>query len=209
MLLMMAPESLAARERGIVEGPKTTDLAGDALRETRTSNERHALLFERIASRIYRYFVKTVWDRNEAEELAQRTLVELEKSLREKTYDPARSFNAWMWLKAHGVFQQWCRERQTKGMKPLDDVAVTTSKDENNIDAETVLGELQRRLGDECYEVFVLYYEGGLTQSEVAEAVSRDRKTVATRLRQAHALIDELLDTKALISRPRDAERKS
>jgi len=209
MLLMMAPESLAARERGIVEGPKTTDLAGDALRETRTSNERHALLFERIASRIYRYFVKTVWDRNEAEELAQRTLVELEKSLREKTYDPARSFNAWMWLKAHGVFQQWCRERQTKGMKPLDDVAVTTSKDENNIDAETVLGELQRRLGDECYEVFVLYYEGGLTQSEVAEAVSRDRKTVATRLRQAHALIDELLDTKTLISRPRDAERKS
>jgi RNA polymerase sigma factor (sigma-70 family) len=178
---------------GRVEGPKTTELAGDALRETRSANERHAALFERVAARIYRYFVKTVWDRNEAEELAQRTLVELERSLREKSYDPARSFNAWMWLKAHGVFQQWCRERATKKMAPLEDVISVPSKHERTLDAEHVLKELQRRLGDECYEVFVLYYEGGLTQTEVAEAVCRDRKTVASRLRQAHELIEELL----------------
>lgn len=178
---------------GRVDGPKTTELAGDALRETRSSNERHAALFERVAARIYRYFVKTVWDRNEAEELAQRTLVELERSLREKSYDPARSFNAWMWLKAHGVFQQWCRERATKKMAPLEDVITVPAKDDRKLDAEHVLRELQRRLGDECYEVFVLYYEGGLTQTEVAEAVSRDRKTVGARLRQAHELIEELL----------------
>lgn len=176
-----------------VEGAKTTELAGDALRETRSSNERHAALFERIASRIYRYFVKTVWDRNEAEELAQRAFVELERSLREKSYDPARSFNAWMWLKAHGVFQRWCRERATKRTEPLAEVAASSSSGDAKLDAEHVLRELQRRLGDECYEVFVLYYEGGLTQAEVAEAVSRDRKTVAAWLRQAHELIEELL----------------
>ncbi len=178
-----------------MEGPKTTELAGDALRETRSSNERHAALFERIASRIYRYFVKTVWDRNEAEELAQRTLVELERSLREKSYDPARSFNAWMWLKAHGVFQTWCRERATRKTAPLDSdpiIPVPAHRDEK-LDAEHILRELQRRLGDETYEVFVLYYEGGLSQTEVAEAVGRDRKTVASRLRQAHALIEELI----------------
>ncbi len=177
-----------------VDGPNTTELAGDALNETRSSNERHAVLFERIASRIYRYFVKTVWDRNEAEELAQRTLLELEKSLREKSYDPARSFNAWLWLKAHGVFQQWCRERATKKTVALEDVAGPASDTGKALDAETVLAGLQRRLGDECYEIFVLYYEGGLTQAEVAEAVSRDRKTVGARLRQAHALIEELLE---------------
>ncbi len=177
-----------------MDGPKTTELAGDALNETRSSNERHAALFERIASRIYRYFVKTVWDRNEAEELAQRTLLELERSLREKSYDPARSFNAWLWLKAHGVFQQWCRERATKKTVTLEDVAGPASDAGKTLDAETVLAELQRRLGDECYEIFVLYYEGGLTQAEVAEAVSRDRKTVGARLRQAHALIEELLE---------------
>ena len=176
-----------------MEGPRTTELAGDALRETRSSNERHAALFERVASRIYRYFVKTVWDRNEAEELAQRTLVELEKSLREKSYDPARSFNAWMWLKAHGVFQTWCRERATKKTAPLEDPPIVPVRADDKLDAEHILREVQRRLGDECYEVFVLYYEGGLSQTEVAEAVGRDRKTVASRLRQAHALIEELL----------------
>lgn len=176
-----------------MEGPKTTELAGDALRETRSSNERHAALFERIASRIYRYFVKTVWDKNEAEELAQRTLVELEKSLREKSYDPARSFNAWMWLKAHGVFQTWCRERATRKTTPLVEQPLIVEVKDEKLDAEHILRELQRRLGDECYEVFVLYYEGGLTQTEVAEAVARDRKTVASRLRQAHELIEELL----------------
>jgi len=176
-----------------VEGPKTTELAGDALRETRSANERHAALFERVAGRIYRYFVKTVWDRNEAEELAQRTLVELERSLREKSYDPARSFNAWLWLKAHGVFQQWCRERATKKTVPLEEPLVRPAPPDDKLDAEHVLRELQRRLGDECYEVFVLYYEGGLSQTEVAEAVGRDRKTVAARLRQAHALIEEML----------------
>src|SRR4051812_8210422 len=81
--------------------PRTTELANDAFREPRDQSARHAALFERIASRIYGYFARTVRDRTEAEELAQRTLVELERSLREQSYDPARSFNVWMWLKAH------------------------------------------------------------------------------------------------------------
>ena len=98
-----------------------------------------------------------------------------------------------MWLKAHGVFQQWCRERATKRTVPLGDAPAAPLEAERRLDAEHVLREVQRRLGDECYEVFVLYYEGGLTQAEVAEAVSRDRKTVAARLRQAHELIGELL----------------
>ena len=48
-------------------------------------------------------------------------------------------------------------------------------------------------LGDEIYEVFCLYYQGGLTQAEIAEALDRDRKTVRKRLRQAHTHIDRLL----------------
>jgi DNA-directed RNA polymerase specialized sigma24 family protein len=57
-----------------------------------------------------------------------------------------------------------------------------------------VLREVQRRLGDEAYAVLVLVHEGGLTQVEVAEAIGRDRKTVAARLREAHALAAKLLD---------------
>lgn len=180
-----------------VAAAKTTHLAGEAFEEPPGAHARHAELFERVAARIYRYFSKTVWDRDQAEELAQRTLVELEKSLREKSYDPARSFNAWMWLKAHTVFAQWCRERERRPAPLEGEPTATdpgTSRVDARLDAEKVLREVQRRLGDETYEILVLHYEGGLTHVEVSEAIGRDRKTVAARLREARALAAQLLD---------------
>jgi RNA polymerase sigma factor (sigma-70 family) len=183
-----------------VDGPRTTELAGEAYRETRAARERHAELFERITARIYRYFAKQVWDAHEAEELAQRTLLELERSLRERSYDPARSFNAWMWLKAHTVFAQWCRDRARRRAAleggPTAAATLTNATDavDARLDAEKVLREIQSRLGEETYEVLVLVYEGGLTQAEVADAIGRDRKTIAARLREARDLAQKLLD---------------
>ncbi len=179
--------------------PRTTELAGDAFHEPLSERARHAALFERIAERIYGYFRRTVRDATEAEELAQRTLVELERTLRDRSYDPARSFNVWMWLKAHTVYAQWCRERG-KRAEELEAEAVPERSPpgeqavDARLDAEKVLLEVRRRLGDETYEILALCYEGGLTQVEVAEAVGRDRKTVATRLREARALAARLLE---------------
>jgi RNA polymerase sigma factor (sigma-70 family) len=183
-----------------VEHPKTTALAGEALSEPPDRNARHAALFERVAARIYRYFLKTVWSPTEAEDLAQRTLLELERSLRESTYDPSRSWNGWMWLKAHTVFAQWCRERERRSRPRPDPVDARepasethTSAIEARLDAETILREVQRRLGDESWEIFLLAHESGLSQAEVAHAVGRDKKTVASRLAEARALIKGLL----------------
>ncbi len=188
---------------------KTTALAGNALREPTRRNARHAALFERVAERIYGYFVKNVWDRDEADDLAQRTLLELERSLRERTYDPARSFNAWMWIKAHDQLVRYYRERARRpgslpdsvdagdadgaGATPAECPAAHEGDVDARLDAETLLREIQRRLGQETYEVFVLYHESGLRQVEVAEAVGRDRKTVVTRLRAANELLERLL----------------
>jgi RNA polymerase sigma factor (sigma-70 family) len=178
----------------VESGPRTTELAGAAWREPLDASARHGELFERIAGRIYGYFAKTVWDKLEAEELAQRTLVELERSLREKSYDPARSFNAWMWLKAHTVFAQWCRERQKRAAPLASEPAAPEKASDARLDAELVLREVQRQLGDETYEILVLAYQSGLTNVEIAEAVGRDRKTVATRLREARELATRLLE---------------
>ncbi len=190
-----APAQSTMRKADV--GLRTTELAGEALKEARDRNERHAALFERVVSRIYRYFARTVWDPNEAEELAQRTLADLETSLREKTYDPARSFNAWLWLKAHTTFAHWCRERETRGTRTEalgERQAPAPGREEGDaMDAAHVLREIQRRLGDEVYETYVLRHEGGLTLAEIAEAICRDRKTVASRLALADGLVEELL----------------
>lgn len=159
----------------------------------------HAALFERVIERIHRYFRRLV--AGDADDCLQRTLLLLEESLRGKTYDPQRSFNAWMWLKAHTVYAQHCRERGKRpGPLPeVDGQPAAVARDdgvgarERALDAAAVLRAIGERLGEETREAFVLYYEGGLTQAEVALTLGRDRKTVRKRLEEAHALIDGLL----------------
>lgn len=164
----------------------------------------HAALFERVLTRIHRYFRRMVRDPNEAEDCLQRTLVLLEESLVHGKYQPDRSFNTWMWLKARTVFAQWCRDRQRQPVGLADrDAEVpaparsreTQEDSDRTHDAAVILERLQQELGDETYEAFVLYYEGGLTQAEIAEALDRDRKTVRKRIQEAHTLIDQILST--------------
>ena len=64
---------------------------------------------------------------------------------------------------------------------------------EERLDAAHVLEQVRERLGEETYEAFVLYYEGGLTQQEVADALERSRKTIRKKIAEAHDLIDSLL----------------
>jgi RNA polymerase sigma factor (sigma-70 family) len=184
----------------------TTQLAADAMRSgSPAARVAHGLLFERVLERVHRYFRRVIYDSHEAEECLSRTVVLLEESLRTGKYDPGRSFNAWMWLKAHTVYAQWCRERgkrpgQLEGDEGASGPAIGRGGRESGValrekelDAETVLRHVREKLGPEAYECFVLYYEGGLTQEEVSKAMERDRKTVRKRLAEAHELIDELL----------------
>jgi RNA polymerase sigma factor (sigma-70 family) len=179
----------------------TTRLAGDAAREPSGDGPTRAELFERVFERIYRYFRKTVWDADAADDCTQRTLVELERSLREGLYEPGRSFNTWIWMKAHKVFVAHCRERG-RALEALDDAALAARAAapidppqavDERLDAAAVLRAVADRLGPEAHECFVLRYEGELTLDAIAVTVGRDRKTVAARIRAAHALIERLL----------------
>lgn len=178
----------------------TTQLAGAAMEAgSPAARLAHAALFERVVERIHRYFKRLAGQ--DADDCLQKTLLLLEESLRSRVYDPQRSFNAWMWLKAHTVWAQLCRERERRpvALPELDGQPSTRAREdpaqhrERQLDAATVLAAIEARLGAETHEAFVLYYEGGLTQAEVAETLGRDRKTVRKRLEEAHALIDQLL----------------
>jgi RNA polymerase sigma factor (sigma-70 family) len=164
-------------------------------------------LYDRVLTRIHRYFTRMVHDPSEAEECVQRTLVELERSLRAGTYDPDRSFNGWMWLKARTVWAGWCRERETRRRlldsaeereaaragRPGHELPGDLASIEQKMDAEALLAAVRRRLGDETFRAFIHYYGGEKTLSDVAHMLGRDRKTIARRISEAHLLIDRLL----------------
>ena len=182
----------------------TTGLAGLVARGLA---QQPAALYERILERIHRYFRRLIRDPAEAEECTQRTVLELERSLKEAKYEAGRSFNTWMWMKAHKVFVAWCREREkhlravpfgdaegegghaASAEDPTDHHARTDEK----LDAVIVLDAVRKALGAEGLECFVMRYEGELSLEEIATAIGRTRKTVSTRIAKAHELIDRLL----------------
>lgn len=173
--------------------PPTTQLAADALGADRDAAR--AALFERILARVHRYFGRIVADPHQAEECAQETLLALERSLAEGRYEPWRSFNTWIFLKAHQVFVEWCRRRDREA-RPLP-VHVQRGPDDDarplveaRLDARALLSAIGAELGKDTLETFVLRYEGGLTLEQVAEATGCERRTVSRRLERAHALLD-------------------
>ena len=158
----------------------------------------HAALFERILERIHRYFRRMLRDQDAAADCLQKTMTLLEESLSRGTYQPDRSFNTWMWLKARTVFAQYCRAHERRPARLEGDRADVDQQDPSEavaekLDAVEVLARVREELGEETYECFVLYYESGLTQAEISAALERDRKTVRKRIREAHELIDKLL----------------
>lgn len=173
---------------------RTTVLAAAARSEPSGSNADLAALFERVAGRVYAYFVKRLRDKNEAEELAQRTFFLLVRSLRDGTYDASRSFNVWLWLKAHSVYVDACRERDRRPERIATDIQLHAAERRLDpaLDAGAILATLRDRLGEETHEIFLLHHEAELTHAEIAEAVGRDRKTVAKRLDEAARFLERL-----------------
>ncbi len=179
-------------------GSKTTALAARAAAESPASNAEHERLFERVYERIFRYFWRICGDPEAAGDNTQETLLLLESSLREGRYEPGRSFNTWIFLKAHRVYCAWCRSRVRKTTalveEPLE--APRIEAVERRLDATQALEAVRNELGDEACEAFVLRYEGGLSLDALASVLGCTRKTLGRRLQAAHRVIDRLLEGK-------------
>lgn len=171
----------------------TTELAAHVVGSGATTKE----LFERILERIQRYFQRLVRDPQDVEDCLQETVLLLQRSFVEEKYDPSRSFNVWLWLKARSVFGKWCKHRGRR-MRSLDPGVAKPGNPqrslERKLDAKVILDEVLERLGPETQEAFVLYYDAELTKQEVGEVLGLHRKAVAKKIREAHALIETLLE---------------
>jgi RNA polymerase sigma factor (sigma-70 family) len=178
---------------------ETTYLAGLALGGAEQRSLR-AALFERILDRIHRYFARLVFDPHGVEDCLQQTLLALEKSLQEGTYDPQQSFNRWMWIKAHSVWVDYCRARAREPRRTVDEVAGGAARGgdgssgvDAKLDAQALLAALGGRLSAEDLECFTLFFGEDQTVTDIAAVVGMDRKTVKKRIDAARRLALEVL----------------
>jgi len=177
----------------------TTGLARKVMKDgPQAARQEHCLLFERVMFRIHRYFRRVIPNNVEADDCMQQTLLNIEESLLFDKYDPDKSFNVWLWIKARTVFAKWCRDK-SKHLVESNSEKIETNGDinsgfiEKKIDYKTVLGEISESLGQEVYEIFILYYESDLTQTRIAEITGRDRKTIRDRIKSANQLTRKVL----------------
>ena len=172
----------------------TTGLAREVmLRGSAAARREQALLFERAMRRIDRYFRRMTRQSDVADDCTQRTLELLTASLQHGKYDPGRSFNAWMWLKARTVFAQWCRDRE-RGAPPVIE-APPVDELERSTEARRLLQRLADAVDEATFETVVLFYESGLTRVELAELLGCDRKTIYNRINRAHRVLSESVRT--------------
>ncbi len=179
---------------------ETTYLAGQALGGAEQRSLR-AALFERILDRIHRYFARLVFDPHGVEDCLQQTLLALERSLQEGSYDPQQSFNRWMWIKAHSVYVDYCRARaRAPGTLPSDDDGVAVRPDgaagvEAKLDAHALMSVLRKKLAPEDLECFTLFFGEDQTVTDIAALVRMDRKTVRKRIDAARRVALDLLES--------------
>lgn len=145
---------------------------------------------------IYNYILRLVKQKEDAEDLTQKTFIKLYQSI--KTADPDKKFKAWVYKIATNTVYDWFRKRKRSAevlMENYDIAAETIPTDESYykidsmIDLENALDQIKP-----CYKsILMLYYQDGLEYLEIADILNLPVNTVKTHLRRAKlALKDKL-----------------
>ncbi|MGH8042887.1 MAG: RNA polymerase sigma factor [Rudaea sp.] len=155
-------------------------------------------LYARSRGMLYRYILRSVRDRANADELFQETWSRLIAS-RER-YRIEAKFSTWLLQIAHNlIVDSFRRARPQAGAEETETVLRELDAPESDR-PEQVLGEFEQRrrlqlvldtLPEVQREAFVLRMESGLGIEEIARITSAGQETVKSRLRYAFAKIRE------------------
>lgn len=138
---------------------------------------------------LYRFLHQLTGDRDEAQDLAQQTLIRLVRTIHR--YDGRVRMRAWIYAFAVREVGRWRRRRL---WLPLPaNVAVGEDLAGRTADAELLLSAIQK-LSDSHRAAFLLHYVEGLSIEEIADIQRTQVGTVKSRLHYARAHLRTLLE---------------
>jgi RNA polymerase sigma-70 factor (ECF subfamily) len=165
-------------------------------------------LFETYHDRIYRYTLRIVRDRAEAEDLTQETFLRAHGH-RDSLRDPAAA-RGWLYRIATHVCLD--RLRQRKRQVPIDGANVGTQVESTVSESPSVLEVTERKETSACvqrcldflpdhYRAVILLREAhSLTAAEIAELLGVTVATVKIRLHRARCMLRQVMEQGCAIS---------
>lgn len=153
-------------------------------------------LYRRQRGMLYRFLLRSLHHRADADELFQETWSRL-IAARER-YRPEAKFTTWLLQIAHNLVVDRFRRRRPQASPEETETVLRQLDAPDEERPERVLSEFEQRrrlqlaleeLPDEQRVAFLLRVEGGLGLEEIAEITGAGRETVKSRLRYALARI--------------------
>ncbi|HEY4144291.1 RNA polymerase sigma factor [Pinirhizobacter sp.] len=158
------------------------------------------LLYSRQKDRLYRFILRSVRQREVAEEIFQETWSRA-IAARER-YQPGARFSTWLLQIAHNLIVDAFRRQRPESTGEAYDTAVASHPGDERSQPEHALSDFQQRrrlqqaidrLPGEQRVVFLLRMENELTIEEIGDVTGVGRETAKSRLRYAMNRIRELM----------------
>ncbi len=176
-----------------VQQPPADAIRDEQLIEDVARGDRHAIevLYDRYSSAVFGLALKTLRDREAAEEAVQEVFWRVWQ--RAKSFDRNRSFAPWLFGIAHNYCIDELRRRRARPQSVYEDdehpilsgIADSTDVSEAALESEQrrIVQSALQQLPVEQRQALELAYFGGLTQQEIAARLGNPLGTIKTRMR--------------------------
>ena len=156
----------------------------EAVRLRRRDPAALALVVDRYQHRLYRYFLRLVHRPAVADDLFQQTWLNVVRQLHR--YDPARSFDTWLFAIAHNAAMDVLRRRRGESLEDCEIAAPEPDALQGAISRErsALLADAVAALPAVYREALTLRFEEGMKLDEIAEVTRAPLSTVKSRVQR-------------------------
>jgi len=152
-----------------------------------------AVLYERYRPRVYRFAVKLLQDRDQAEDITQETFLKARKSIR--TFHQTGTLASWLFAIARNEVYGQIRKTRSNGQVEVDEIWDSETPLDELVGAETVVivQGMIGQLSPAYKEVILLREYEGMSYAEIARITNGTESAVKGRLFKARkALVKKL-----------------
>ncbi len=156
--------------------------------------EAYSFIIDRYQRRIRAYINRLINNQEEANDLAQQTLVNAYVNLH--GFDSKRKFSSWLYRIAHNLAVNWLKRKKATISLDANEVVASRLSAEIDISKEIMSNDTKKALSDaldklpvKFREPFILRYLEGKTYEEISDILRKNKNTIGTIIFRAKKIL--------------------